>query len=304
MPRYPNWQQGAASNTAQCGFESHSGHKFSQITSPARKMSAARETIFFVHSKATVDRARSLSQQGLIDREVARIIGVSIGAVQKWRTGIRWGPETERRHGAGCPRCDGQPVDEPWYAYLLGLYLGDGHISPGGDPAKKVWKLSISCADVWPGLIGECVRAMRAVRPGNKVLTVQRQGCTDVKSYSKHWPCLFPQHGPGREHERKIELAEWQRAIVERYPGDFARGLFHSDGCRGVNRVRRKWGGGERWYEYPRYLFVNKSEDILQLCGAALDQLDVAWRYSKPNTISVARREAVARLDEFVGPKY
>jgi hypothetical protein len=30
----------------------------------------------------------------------------------------------------------------------------------------------------------------------------------------------------------------------------------------------------------------------------------VAWRFSKPNTISVAKREAVARLDEFVGPKY
>jgi hypothetical protein len=40
------------------------------------------------------------------------------------------------------------------------------------------------------------------------------------------------------------------------------------------------------------------------LCGEALDQLGVAWRFSKPTTISVARREAVARLDEFVGPKY
>ena len=27
-------------------------------------------------------------------------------------------------------------------------------------------------------------------------------------------------------------------------------------------------------------------------------------RFSKPNTISVAKRDAVARLDEFVGPKY
>ncbi|MGZ4435062.1 MAG: hypothetical protein ACXVW7_15755 [Trebonia sp.] len=42
----------------------------------------------------------------------------------------------------------------------------------------------------------------------------------------------------------------------------------------------------------------------LWLCGQTLDQLGVAWRFSKPNTISVARREAVARLDEFVGPKY
>ncbi len=38
--------------------------------------------------------------------------------------------------------------------------------------------------------------------------------------------------------------------------------------------------------------------------GSATDRLGVAWRFSKPTTISVARREAVARLDEFVGPKY
>jgi hypothetical protein len=55
---------------------------------------------------------------------------------------------------------------------------------------------------------------------------------------------------------------------------------------------------------YPRYLFTNKSADILRLCGQTLDQLGVAWRFSKPDTISVTRKEAVARLDEFVGPKY
>jgi hypothetical protein len=55
---------------------------------------------------------------------------------------------------------------------------------------------------------------------------------------------------------------------------------------------------------YPRYLFVNRSADIHRLCGEALDRLGVAWRFSKPTTISVARREAVARLDELVGPKY
>jgi hypothetical protein len=64
------------------------------------------------------------------------------------------------------------------------------------------------------------------------------------------------------------------------------------------------WGASEGWYEYPRYLFTNNSTDILWLCGQTLDQLGVGWRFSKWNTISVARREAVARLDEFVGPKY
>ena len=145
---------------------------------------------------------------------------------------------------------------------------------------------------------------MLAVRPANSPSTVQREGCAEVVSYSKHWLCLFPQHGPGKKHERRIELEAWQQEIVDSHPGDFARGLFHSDGCRLINRVRRPVKDGDRWYEYPRYLFVNRSADIHRLCGEALDRLGVAWRFSKPTTISVARREAVARLDEFVGPKY
>jgi len=77
---------------------------------------------------------------------------------------------------------------------------------------------------------------------------------------------------------------------VTEHPGDFARGLFHSDGCRSINRVRRTRAGRDHWYEYPRYLFDNQSTDILRLCGEALDRLGVEWRFSKPTTISVARR--------------
>jgi hypothetical protein len=167
-----------------------------------------------------------------------------------------------------------------------------------------VYALAIACCDDWPGLMDAAGRAMSAVMPASSVCRVRQRGCTMVKSYSKHWACLFPQHGPGRKHQRKIELEEWQDVIVRKFPGDFARGLFHSDGWRGVNRVRRKLADGGHWYEYSRYQFGNESADILRLCGEALDQLGVAWRYSRPNVISVARREAVARLDEFVGPKY
>lgn len=145
---------------------------------------------------------------------------------------------------------------------------------------------------------------MHEVMLASSVFGVQRIGMTEIKSYSKHWPCLFPQHGPGMKHTRKIELAEWQQVIVDRYPGDFVRGLIHSDGYRGMNIVRRPLADGDHWYEYPRYLFVNMSKDILRLCGEALDRLEVEWRFSKPTTISVAKREAVARLDTHVGPKY
>jgi hypothetical protein len=251
-----------------------------------------------MHPQATVDRALALSRQGLIDREVAQLTGVSIGAVQKWRTGLRRTPDKRK---LWCPRCYSSPLSKRPYAYLLGLYLGDGHITRH---RRGVYALSIFCADSWPGLIKLAERTMRRVAPSSSVMRVQRTGMTEVKSYSKHWPCLFPQHGPGMKHTRKIELADWQQVIVDRYPGDFARGLFHSDGCRTTNRVRRTWAGKEHRYEYPRYMFSNESMDIMGLCCDALDELGVEWRFARRNMLSVAKRDAVARLDAFVGPKY
>jgi hypothetical protein len=254
-----------------------------------------------MYPQATVDAALTLSEQGLYDREVSQITGVPLSTVRKWRTGRRRAFGADGRHKRACPRCDGVSLNEQAYSYLIGLYLGDGHITRH---RKGVFALSIFCCDAWPGLLAAAKRAMQEVLPASKVFTVQRIGMTEVKSYSKHWPCLFPQHGPGLKHTRKIELAEWQQVIVDRYPGDFARGLFHSDGYRGMNRVRRVLADGDHWYEYPRYLFSNKSTDILGLCGAALDRLEVEWRFARPDVISVAKKRAVARLDAFVGPKY
>ncbi|GGO75275.1 hypothetical protein GCM10012289_49890 [Nonomuraea cavernae] len=204
-----------------------------------------------------------------------------------------------RRHS--CPRCHGRDLDGDAYAHLLGLYLGDGHLVRC---RKQVFQLSLFCGDTWPGLIDEAAAAMARVMPTSSVSRRQRIGCTEVKSYAKHWPCLFPQHGPGAKHRRAIRLADWQQEIVSAHPGRFVRGLMHSDGYRGINHIRRVLPSGERRYAYPRYLFKNESADILALCGEALDLLDVAWRYNKRNEISVARGEAVERLDEFVGPKY
>ena len=241
-------------------------------------------------------------ERGVSLRSISRSTGISRATLHDWRE-----HPVSANPRAVCPRCAPSPMlPEPQadYVYLLGLYLGDGCISRASTRDKDVWKLRIMCADAWPGLRQECAQAMSDVRPQNKVRTRQLPGCTEVISCSRHWPCLFPQHGPGRKHMRTIELQPWQRTIVTANAGRFARGLFHSDGYRGINRVRAQLAGGDHWYEYPRYLFTNESADILRLCGEALDQLGVAWRYSRRNSISVARRAAVARLDEFVGPKY
>jgi hypothetical protein len=204
-----------------------------------------------------------------------------------------------------CPRCHGSALARRGYAYLLGLYLGDGCLTGGAAARRKgVWALRIACAEAWPGLMSECAEAMRTVMPANRVCFARAQGMRSVTSYSKHWPCLFPQHGPGKKHEREIVLADWQRDIVEELPGAFARGLIHSDGCRITNWTVKLIGGERKRYEHPRYLFTNKSTDILGLYCEALDLLAVEWRRAKPDTVSVARREAVARLDRYVGPKY
>ncbi|WP_245916451.1 hypothetical protein [Nocardioides gansuensis] len=142
-----------------------------------------------------------------------------------------------------------------------------------------------------------------AIHPTGKVFHVRGQGATVLQSNWKHWPCLLPQHGPGRKHERPIILEPWQREVVEAFPADFLRGPFHSDGCRVDNWATRVVRGERRRYDYGRWQFVNASDDIRRLCAWALDLLEIPWRRSGDRVISVSRREAVARLDELIGLK-
>ena len=117
---------------------------------------------------------------------------------------------------------------------------------------------------------------------------------------TSRWACLIPQHGPGRKHERKIELAPWQEAIVDREPEQFIRGLIHSDGCRVMNRV--VVNGKD--YAYSRYFFTQVSKDIQELFCRSLRQLRIDYTFaSRGKDVSIARRESVAHLDSFVGPK-
>lgn len=93
----------------------------------------------------------------------------------------------------------------------------------------------------------------------------------------KHWPCPFPQHGPGRKHERHLGITDWPWRVIEEHPADFLRGLFHSDGARVHNWATRVVAGEKKRYEYPRWHFVNALEEIPGCCGDALDLLHIAW---------------------------
>lgn len=91
----------------------------------------------------------------------------------------------------------------------------------------------------------------------------------------------------------------WQQELVDREPFALLRGLIHSDRWRGTNRVRTKG----RDYAYPRYQFSSRSHDIRRIFADTCDAVGVAWRPWGRWHVSVARRDSVALLDRFVGPK-
>jgi hypothetical protein len=250
-----------------------------------------------VRSREEVAFVLELVEAGWNDCEIARETGIPRQTILDWRSGRT--PDFDRvrtrtlPNGWICVVCRGDPLTLPQapYTYLLGLYLGDGYIA---SHARGVYRLRIYCANAYPELIRLCENAMGQVI-ATKVGRVACVGCTEVASFFKHWPCLFPQHGPGRKHERRIELVPWQQELVDLDPRPLIRGLLHSDGCRVLN-----WVNGT---PYPRYHFSNVSADIRAIFARACDQLGIEWRPNNRWSLSVARRGSVALLDEFVGPK-
>jgi hypothetical protein len=254
-----------------------------------------------MRTAAEMSRVRRLLALGLNDCEIARRTGIPRTTVRDWRRNRI--TAFSAREEFGCARC-GRAIHDPAllphsdYAYLLGMYLGDGCISVG---PRGVAHLRIACDSAYSGIVASCMDAVEAVMPENRVrlVWVKNSRCVNVSAHSKAWPCLLPQHGPGRKHERSIRLESWQQEIVDRHPRAFLSGLIHSDGNRAINRVRVR---GKR-YAYRRYQFTNVSDDIKRIFCDTCDQLGLHWTVANARNISIARRADVAFLDTFIGPK-
>src|SRR5258708_9706074 len=202
----------------------------------------------------------SLVDRGLTERGMADELGVSRSTVRHWlyRYGLASRGRTVKRDGHMNPSESGNcpwipQSDEPAYAYILGLYLGDGTIQRAG----RSLRLTVSLDSRYPGIQASCAKAMELIT-GHPAARRTRQGRDDISSYGIHWTCLLP-HGRGRKHRRDVVLADWQQDLADRYSVDFVRGLIHSDGCRYLNKV-----GGRA---YPTYSFSNRSMDIHGLSG-------------------------------------
>jgi hypothetical protein len=246
---------------------------------------------------AAFEAARALSEVGWSDYAVARRTGVPRSTVARWRLGgfVRITP---------VPTTWAWTPAHPWYAYILGLYLGDGCLYWAGRAVTPT--LDIACDARYPAIVAEAERALRGVLTGAPVrrFSPSQSACVHLRITHGALPLVFPQHGPGPKHERRIELTAWQRALSYRAPAALLRGLIHSDGSRCINRFDTKLLSGRvAHYEYVRYFFTNYSSDIRRIFCEHCELLGIRWTQSNPRNISISHRDSVAILDEIVGPK-
>jgi Homeodomain-like domain-containing protein/LAGLIDADG DNA endonuclease family protein len=246
----------------------------------------------------------TLVDAGLNDCEISRRTGINRRTVCDIRS-YREGPR--RRNGAlaalteTCPRCWrwAKPMrfTHDDYAELLALYLGDGCISEGA----RTMRLRIVLDAKYPGIISDARELLQRCFPLNDVHVGKGPSgnCLSVSVYSTHLGCLFPQHGRGLKHARRIVLEPWQREIIDAAQWAFLRGCIRSDGCVFINRTGP--------YEYLSYDFSNFSEDIARLFTGVCDDLGLRPRLNCNRhgrwDVRINRRESVALLLEYVGRK-
>jgi hypothetical protein len=251
----------------------------------------------FVWSRETYGQVLRLFGTGVSDYEIARRTGVPRSTVLKWRR--HGGPTRTRPEDAAL----WTPPDGWAYSYVLGLYLGDGHIVVRRERPRFL-RLCLDAA--YPELIEEAAMALeRTFAPSRAHRYSWGEARREVVQICNVVLLVaFPQHGPGRKHDRRIELKPWQLELTRAHPGALVRGLIHSDGCRTINRFTTKLPSGRtKEYAYPRYFFTNESADIRAIFCEHCDLLGVRWSRSNRKNISISNKNSVAILDEVVGPK-
>jgi hypothetical protein len=247
----------------------------------------------FLHAPEIHAEVRRLAALGINDCEIARRLSVPRTTVRD----IHKPRYIRRTVDVACPRCwlPAAPLrfTASEYAYLLGLYLGDGCIQRLG----RTYSFRLSMDAKYPEILAEAREVMGRCSPTGRVsehLAGPDKTVAVLCVYGNHLPCLFPQHGPGKKHNRTIALETWQESIVEAHPWRLIRGLIQSDGCRFVNRTGK--------YAYPSYDFAQVSDDIRAIFMDACMRVGLnARQYSL--RVRIYRRESVALLDEHVGPK-
>jgi hypothetical protein len=255
--------------------------------------------VFKQHDERTYELVLGLLASGLGRTAISRRTGVDRGTIRRWEQRGEPPRSVLRRQLAA----SWTVTDSCAYCYLLGVYLGDGHVI---HRAPSSWTLRIAADQKYAGVVRQITESMSvtfpSAQPNQRPAWV---GASYVLSVSHPWVgAAFPQHGPGRKHLRRIQLEPWQLDLTEAHPDALIRGLIHSDGCRTENRFKTKLPSGRvAEYSYVRYFFTNHSEDIREIFIQHCELLGIRVTHSNHRNLSISHRKSVAILEEIVGPK-
>ena len=155
------------------------------------------------------------------------------------------------------------------YSLLLGMYLGDGCLAKTGRKTGEVHTLILVSDETQDLVVRAAESAMMAIFPDNVVSVSPKIGARayNVKVSSINLVELFPQHGPGLKSKRRLIMKKWQWDIIIKYPWQFVRGLFLTDGSRYVSSAD----------DCAKWSFGNKSPEIINFLRYALNLVGVNY---------------------------
>ena len=172
--------------------------------------------------ESEVVQVRELLAAGLSDYEIARRTGIPRGTILYWRHGRS---QRMPRPGAVTDRCEDcgathnlEALDtRPTRTYWANTWaMGACGVRSAPAPAISASRATLSTGASSPSARS----AIEAVRPGGSRTFATSSGNAWSRSprTGAHGRVCFPQHGPGRKHIRRIELAAWQQSDRGRAP--------------------------------------------------------------------------------------
>jgi DNA-binding transcriptional regulator WhiA len=246
------------------------------------------------------NKALELKKEGFNNSEISRQLDIPRRTIIDWVSGKIKLNESSKEKRKNFNPLDYLKDKKEAYSYILGLYLGDGYINK----TEKSWRIRFFLDYKYDKLNDFATEELQKVFPNNKINILNHKNTKGNSSYITLYTCsvliekLFPQIGKGKKHERKIELTDWQKEIID-YKF-LLKGLFHSDGSY------YKQTNSNSFY----YNFSNLSKDIIEIFCECCNKINVECKFchtlvrgKKKYTANVRKQQFVEKLHGIIGDK-
>lgn len=227
------------------------------------------------HNKETIEKAKTLYESGYSKYKIEKLLKLKKGTARYWaKKNFSVNEKIENLEWLGDDKevkveeiMNSEELRKA-YSYVFAIYLSDGYLAelksrPG------VYRMRFFNDVKYPINSEEWRTELHKLFPNH---VVSRTKPSDrniwlISLYGRRIPVLFPHVGKGMKHERKLNIQDWQKDIIEKEPEKFIKGCIESDGSIYEQTVGK--------YKYVRYNFSNNSEEIASLLILALSKVGI-----------------------------